>query len=233
MQQCTGATRQVLEPLAEGEGEVAGLLGGPRAGGAGGDAQTVHPPGLDLNHEEDMQAFEEHGVSVQEVARQYPGAWEVRNSRQVGDARRGAGSSPAAARIRRIVPSPMRWPRPTSLPWMRRCPHRGFCRASCRTSSRISSEIAGRPAVFGQVHLLLTRRRCQASRVPGVTIRCSRRRLGSSRASAATTARSAQAVSAGRPDGAGPRPRAVTPRSRRPWRCRFARGAPASRTTGP
>jgi len=46
--------------------------------------------------------------------------------------------------------------------------------------------------VFGQVHLLLTRRRCQPSRVPGVTIRCSRRRLGSSRASAAITARSAQ-----------------------------------------
>ncbi len=32
----------------------------------------------------------------------------------------GAGLSPAAARIRRIVPSPRRWPRPTSSPWMRR-----------------------------------------------------------------------------------------------------------------
>ncbi len=54
-------------------------------------------------------------------------AWEVRNCRQVGDVRRGAGLSPAAARIRRIVPSPMRWPRPRSSPWMRRCPQRGFC----------------------------------------------------------------------------------------------------------
>jgi hypothetical protein len=35
-----------------------------------------------------------------------PDAWVVRNCRQVGDARRGAGPSPAAARIRRIVPSP-------------------------------------------------------------------------------------------------------------------------------
>ena len=37
-----------------------------------------------------------------------PDAWEARNCRQVGDARRGAGMSPAAARIRRIVPAPMR-----------------------------------------------------------------------------------------------------------------------------
>ena len=41
-----------------------------------------------------------------------PEAWETRNCRQVGDARRGAGVSPAATRIRRIVPAPMRWPRP-------------------------------------------------------------------------------------------------------------------------
>jgi hypothetical protein len=116
----------------------------------------------------------------------------VRNCRQVGDGRRGAGRSPAAARIRRIVPSPMRWPRPRSSPWMRRYPQRGFCRANCRTSSRTSSGIEGRPAVFGWVHLFLIRRRCQASRVPGVTIRCRRRRAGSSRARAAITARSAQ-----------------------------------------
>ena len=35
-----------------------------------------------------------------------PDAWLARNCRQVGDARRGAGPSPAAARIRRIVPLP-------------------------------------------------------------------------------------------------------------------------------
>jgi hypothetical protein len=32
-----------------------------------------------------------------------PGAWEVRNCFQVGESRRGAGWSPAAARIPRIV----------------------------------------------------------------------------------------------------------------------------------
>ena len=78
-----------------------------------------------------------------------PDAWEARNWRQVGDARRGAGVSPAAAMIRRMVPAAMRWPRPRSSPWMRRWPHRGFCLASCWTSSRISSGTGGRPVVFG------------------------------------------------------------------------------------
>src|ERR1035438_1573676 len=73
VQQCTGATRQVAGSFAEVHEQVAGLLRGPRSGGAGGDARDVHPPGLDLHHEEDVQACEEHGVSVQEVARQYFG----------------------------------------------------------------------------------------------------------------------------------------------------------------
>jgi hypothetical protein len=53
--------------------QVAGLLGGPRSRGVGGDAQDVHTAGLDLHHEEDVQAFEEHGVNVQELGRQDPG----------------------------------------------------------------------------------------------------------------------------------------------------------------
>ena len=36
------------------------------------------------------------------------------------DVHPGAGVSPAAARIRRIVPAPGRYPRPWSSPWMRR-----------------------------------------------------------------------------------------------------------------
>ena len=55
------------------------------------------------------------------------------NRRHGGEVRRGAGPSPALARIRRIVPSPARWPRPSSSPWILRCPHRGFCLASCMT----------------------------------------------------------------------------------------------------
>ena len=50
--------------------EVASLLDGPRTGGVRGDAQDMHPPGGDLHHEEHVQALEEHGVNVQEIARQ-------------------------------------------------------------------------------------------------------------------------------------------------------------------
>jgi hypothetical protein len=39
----------------------------------GGDAQDVHAAGLDFHHEQDVQAPEEHGVNVQEIARQNPG----------------------------------------------------------------------------------------------------------------------------------------------------------------
>jgi hypothetical protein len=39
----------------------------------GGDAQDVYPPGLDLHHEEHVQAPEEHGVDVEEVGGQDPG----------------------------------------------------------------------------------------------------------------------------------------------------------------
>ena len=73
VQQCTGATRQLTGAFAEIPQEVAGLLGGPRAGGVRGDAQDMHPPGADLHHEEHVQAPEEHGVNMQEVTRQDPG----------------------------------------------------------------------------------------------------------------------------------------------------------------
>ena len=44
-----------------------------KAAAMGDDAQDVHAAGLDLHHEQDVQALEEHGVNVQEVTRQDPG----------------------------------------------------------------------------------------------------------------------------------------------------------------
>ena len=102
--------------------QVAGLLSRPFPGGVGGDAQDVYPPCADLHHEEHVQTSEEHGVNVQEIARQDPGGLEGQELPPGRDARRGAGVSPASARIRRMVPSPMRCPRPRSSPWMRRVP---------------------------------------------------------------------------------------------------------------
>ena len=66
VQQCTGATRHALEPLAEPEGEVAGLLHGPLARRAGGDPAEVHPAGAVLDEHQDIQSLQQHGVHVQE-----------------------------------------------------------------------------------------------------------------------------------------------------------------------
>jgi hypothetical protein len=69
-------------------------------------------------------------------------------------------------------------------------PHRGFSRASLEISSRIWLFADGRPGWFGYRHLRVTKRRCHASNVAGVTSRCIRSRRGNSRANAESTARS-------------------------------------------
>jgi hypothetical protein len=38
-----------------------------------GDAEDVHGPALDLHHEQDVQALEQDGVDVEEVAREDAG----------------------------------------------------------------------------------------------------------------------------------------------------------------
>jgi hypothetical protein len=76
-------------------------------------------------------------------------AWTAGNCRHADGVRRGAGPGPAAARIRQIIPSPTRYPRPSSSPWVRRYPQRGFCRASCTTSRRTSSGTGDRPGASG------------------------------------------------------------------------------------
>ena len=50
-----------------------------------------------------------------------PSACVRRNVRQLVSTSRGAGPIRPAARIRRIVPAPTRWPSPTSSAWIRRC----------------------------------------------------------------------------------------------------------------
>lgn len=110
MQQCTGATRQVLEPLAEVQGEVAGLLHGPLARRVGGHAQDVHVPGGHLHHEQDIEAFQGNRIHMEEVAGQQP----LRLHTQDVDARHDVSTSGAAGlrrrarRIRRTVDALMR-----------------------------------------------------------------------------------------------------------------------------
>jgi hypothetical protein len=53
--------------------QIPGLLSGPGAARVGGDAQDVHAALLDLHDEQHVQALEEHGVDVCEVACQDAG----------------------------------------------------------------------------------------------------------------------------------------------------------------
>jgi hypothetical protein len=53
-------------------------------------------------------------------------AWAARNCRQVGPARRGAGSMPAVCRISHTVEAAIAYPSRASSPWILRCPHVGF-----------------------------------------------------------------------------------------------------------
>ena len=63
----------VLKPLAEGEGEVAGLLHCPVPGGVRGDAAEMHPAGTMLDEHQHVHALQQHGVHVQEIDREDPG----------------------------------------------------------------------------------------------------------------------------------------------------------------
>jgi hypothetical protein len=67
----------VLEALAEAEGEVAGLLHGPLVRRARGDPADVHPAGAVFDEHQDMQSLEEHGVHVQEIDCDDPGGLGV------------------------------------------------------------------------------------------------------------------------------------------------------------
>ena len=77
VQQCTGATRHVLEPLAEAQGKVAGLLHGPLARRARGDPADVHPAGAMFDEHQHVYALQQHGVHVQEIDRDDPGGLSV------------------------------------------------------------------------------------------------------------------------------------------------------------
>jgi hypothetical protein len=120
-------------------------------------------------------------------------ACAIRNARQLSSRLAGGGNR-RERRILRIVPAPTRWPRRRSSPWIRTTPQRVLSLASLTIRSANSPASGGRPGALGWVHFLVTRRRCQRSRVPGVTIRRLRSTVGRIRASAASSARSVQSI---------------------------------------
>ena len=80
----------VLDPLAEGESEVAGLLRGPVPGWVRGDAAQMHPAAAVLDEYQHVYALQQHGVHVQEIDRQDPGGLGCQElpPRRAGPARR-------------------------------------------------------------------------------------------------------------------------------------------------
>ena len=74
-------------------------------------------------------------------------AWACGNCRQVGPARRGAGSTPAACRISQTADGATAMPSFSSSPWIRRWPHSGFFRARRSTSRLIPGVAGGRPGL--------------------------------------------------------------------------------------
>jgi hypothetical protein len=128
----------------------AGNLGGPGGGGVNGHAEEMHPAGADLHDEQHVQAAQGEGVEGEKKSvASSPVVCARRKLRHPVSLRCGAGPSPAAAKIRRMVPVPTRWPSPTSSPWILRCPQEGLSYARRSTRIRMSSVIGGRPDRWG------------------------------------------------------------------------------------
>jgi len=212
--------------------QVAGLLGGPRPGVVGGDAQDVHLPGPDLHHQQDMQAPEEHGVAARgrRPGSRPPGRTGTA-SRSL-TARRGRGREPGSGQDPRIVPCrcgtrgrgvhPGCGGAPTAgSAWPAAGPAHGSPPgpASARWDSDRSTFLDHAPVPGKQG---AGRHDPVQLQVPGQQPR----QCGDHRTVSPVRSR------AGKPDGAAPRPHAAAPRSRCPSMCRCVSRRPA-RTTGP
>ena len=73
----------------------------------GGDAENVHPTAGVLDDEERVEPVQGDRVEVEQIAGEDRLACARRNCRQVGPARRGAGSIPAVFTIRQTVEAPI------------------------------------------------------------------------------------------------------------------------------
>jgi len=178
----------LASPLAEVHEQVSGLLGCPRA-----RRRAVTPRMCTARvwisiTNKTYRRWSSTVSTCRKSQARIPDAWAARNCRQGGGARRGAGPSPAQPGSGGSFPPLPGTRRRATRPECAGNPSAGSTAPSCSTRPRTSAGTGGRPTAFGYVHFLRTRRRCQASKVPEVTIRCSRRPEGSSRESAAITA---------------------------------------------
>ncbi|SEG89493.1 hypothetical protein SAMN05444920_106459 [Nonomuraea solani] len=148
-------------------------------------------------------------------------AWAVRNCRQVGPSRRGAGSMPAAYRISHTVEAAIGWPRRANSPWILRCPPVGFSRAIRVISALTGGRVPGSPGrlLFVKVHLRATRLRCQRRIVAGMAGNISATGGGGPAAITppARAGRRDPAAVGRRADGGAPGSHDGAPTAQRPW----------------
>jgi hypothetical protein len=189
-----GATRQVARPLAEGEGEVAGLLGRPLAGGVGGDASQMHAAGAVLDEHQDR--------TVASAARCQRGRSRRRGSLRPGRAGTAPGRACAAGsridtRGTQDLPDGGRRDRHAEFGYLAMDPAVSPQRILLRQPDNKAGDaehVGGRPGLRRMLvsYLPAASWRCQASSVAGVTGKTSVQRLrGMSRASAANHTRPA------------------------------------------
>lgn len=134
--ECAGA----VEVFGVAQEQVARCLGGPQPGRVRGDAGVEHAAGFDVDEEQHVVAAKGGGVDGEEVG----------CDRSLGAQKPGPGDRRTfGCRVDAIILEDLPdgrggevWPRPTSSPWMRRCPQVGFSRAS-RTIRRRSSIAVG------------------------------------------------------------------------------------------
>ena len=206
----------VPEPLAEGEGEIAGLLRCPYAGGVGRDAAQMHPAGAMLDEYQDVQSLQQHALPAwKKSTARIPAAWACRNCRQVGPARRGAESIPAARRISQTVDGATVTPSFVTSPWIRRYPHSEFSFASRTTRRAMLGTVGGRPGLRRLlVSYLLLQPACDARPAASLASQGRRRSSGcgvsAGPARRTTPGRPARSAP-GRRGGAAPRSRAGVP----------------------
>jgi hypothetical protein len=182
------------DPVSQVHEQVAGLLGSPCAVRMGGHTQDVHAPGHDLHDEQHVQTLEEDRADMEEVAGQQslclraqerpPGSVSVWRGWSVPGAQ-----DPPDGCFADLVSEPGQLAVHSAVP-----PGRVLPRHPRHPQHKVADLLAGlRSAWAVRVRPLA----CEQAAVPGqqrarVTSRWARSTAGSSRASAARTARSAQ-----------------------------------------
>jgi hypothetical protein len=106
-------------PIVERARQVARLLGDPRGIRVGCHADYMHPSGVKLDEEQDVERPQSEGLHGEEVAGESALGLSPEKLRPGRSGPPRAGPRPWPLRIRRMVVAPMRIPSLRSSPWIR------------------------------------------------------------------------------------------------------------------